>query len=265
MQPLYDQIKAFILEAGHRLREQSGKIEDIGVTKQYLTTEDLRIERGLKQLIKDFDSGQTVFAEEENDTDPGLTNSWIIDPISGTKNFIKGKAHYAIVATHVIDRKAQFAIVYDPSVDELFTAHRTKGVFLNDQPIRLTTTDPAAKVIVRIDARWEHLAKTNELLKLLANEPILDRSDSQAINYCDIIRGRAKGLISLARDSFPNFAGNFLLNEAGGFATNLEGKTDLKPADRFFVAGTQQTYQPLFTLFQQALKPSTQQQDKNEA
>jgi len=68
MQTNYQKIIDFVVESGKRLITRTGNIADIGVTKQFLTEEDIKIERGLKEIIKDFGDKHILFAEEENDT-----------------------------------------------------------------------------------------------------------------------------------------------------------------------------------------------------
>ena len=80
---VYDEVIAFIIKSGQRLAKEAGKIQDIGVTKKFLTHEDLAIERGLKKIIKKHDSSHELFAEEENFKFIKSKNIWVADPISG--------------------------------------------------------------------------------------------------------------------------------------------------------------------------------------
>lgn len=254
MDAIYAEIIEFITDAGKRIKDESGKIKDIGITKQYLTEEDLRIERGLTEIITKLGEDHSVFAEEENDNFQATENVWVIDPISSTKNFIEGRPHYAIVVTHVLDNVAQFAAVYDPSVDELFTAYFGKGTSLNGVPLEVDTSSKNKKIIFRISSDWRDTASINELKGALHGYEITTNTDSIAVHYCDLLRGRVSGVICFAKDSFPNFAGSFLVNQAGGKATNIAGELNLNPADRIFIAGNQLEYAKLFSAVTQVIK-----------
>lgn len=152
MQIDYQKIIDFILTSGKRLATRAGNIADIGITKTDLTEEDLAIERGLKNIISSFGNDHVLYAEEENDLFQKTDNIWVIDPISGTESFIRGLPHYSIVLTHLVKHKAVFAAVYDPSVDELFTAYLNKGAFLNGQPIKVS--QGCDKIILRPSNVW---------------------------------------------------------------------------------------------------------------
>ncbi|HEY1074485.1 MAG TPA: inositol monophosphatase family protein [Patescibacteria group bacterium] len=254
MESTYSEIIEFITDAGKRLKEESGKVKDIGITKQYLTEEDLRIERGLTDIITKLGDDHSVFAEEENDNFQATSNVWVIDPISSTKNFIEGRPHYAIVVSHILDGQAQFAAVYDPSIDKLFTAYRGKGSFMNGVSVNIDNKVENKKVIFRISSQWRETDSLKELEDALANYELATNTDSVAIHYCDLLRGRVSGVICFAKDSFPNFAGSFLVNEAGGKATNREGSSNLNPTDRIFIAGSQSQYAKLFSIVTQFIK-----------
>jgi myo-inositol-1(or 4)-monophosphatase len=133
----YEKITNYMIEAGKRIKEKAGQVEDIGIKKQWLTQEDIEIERGFVDLIKTFEGDHIVFAEEENSDFKEKDNVWIIDPISSTIAFIGGLPHYAIVCSHLHKGKVVFAAVYDPSIDEMFTAIKGQGAFLNGKSINV--------------------------------------------------------------------------------------------------------------------------------
>ncbi len=80
----------FMIVSGKRLLKEQGTLPDIGVKKQYLTEEDICIERGIKDIVCKMSGKQEFFAEEENDNFVNGNSVWIVDPISGTKIFIGG-------------------------------------------------------------------------------------------------------------------------------------------------------------------------------
>lgn len=242
----YHEIISFITASGKRLRERSGNIADIGITKQYLTEEDLRIERGLQEIIGRLGDGHSVFAEEEHDNFHATPHVWVIDPISSTKNFIEGLPHYAIVVTHVAQAQSQFAAIYDPSTDELFAAHRGKGAYRNGERLQLPVTG-SRQVIFRVSYAWNDLAGAERVRATLPGYELVTNTDSIGVNYAELARGDVCGLICFAKDSFPNFAGSLLVQEAGGIATNAQGESNIQPSDRIFVAGNREQYASLFS------------------
>lgn len=245
----YQKLLDFIVESGKRLNTRAGNIADIGITKSDLTEEDIAIERGLKKIIEAFDGKHVVFAEEENDFYQEAENIWVVDPISGTSNFIKGLPHYGVVISHLVNQKAVFAAVYDPFADELFTAYLGKGAFLNGQKIQVSKT--TSMLIVRISSEWAKPELVERVVSKLSGYEIENRRSSMAVNHCWVASGRYDGFVSFTKDAFPEFAGGLILREAGGQFTNIEGKSDILPTDRIFVGGNNKTYSKIFQIIKE--------------
>jgi myo-inositol-1(or 4)-monophosphatase len=248
----YDKILAFMKISGDRLKEKCGKIADIGVTKAYLTEEDIAVERGFKEIIGSFGKDHFMYAEEENDNFLDHENIWIADPISGTKCFIKGEDHYSIVIAHMVKNKVIFSAVYDPSVNEFYKAYINKGAFLNDKLIR--ASDGVKKVILRPSSGWKD-PKVIERAEIALSKYEIERNTySMAVNYCSVASGRFDGVASFTKDSFPEFAGGFILREAGGKFTNIKGDSNIISSDRIFIGGNEKMYNELLPLIKGIMK-----------
>ncbi len=253
MEQLYGEIIDFIVASGKRLKLSAGKVADIGVTKKYLTEEDLNVERGLKEIIKKYDSRHEFFAEEENDNFFNAENVWAADPISGTHNFIQGEPHYAIVISHLVKHQAVFAAVYDPSVDELFTAELGKGSFKNGRPIGVSRKSKK-NIILRPSMNWPRPEVIQRMSKFLETSKIETNRYSIALNECWVAEGRFDGIAEFTKDAFPEYAGGLIIREAGGAFTNLDGLSDISPTDKIFIGGNETSYKMLLPLVRQAAK-----------
>ena len=128
---MYQKIINKIIELGDSLPVLSGNVVDIGKSKQHLTEKDIEIETKLTELINTFSGKHSIYAEELHDNFVEEENVWIIGPISNTANFIHGMPHYSVVLSHIFKGEILFAIVYDPSNKELFTAEKGKGAFVS--------------------------------------------------------------------------------------------------------------------------------------
>lgn len=258
-QAQYQLIIDYLVESGKRLVDLSGKVADIGVTKQYLTEEDIRIERGLEKLIKSFGDDHILFAEEENDIVKESDDFWIVDPISGTESFIKGGGLYTVVVSHSHQGISQFAAVYHPTANELYVAYLGQGVKLNGQPIKIRTNiSNKPKVILRVSKYcelWNGLGLEEKLKNLLSDYEVIqfNYSISTAINYCSVASGEYDGIIVFGKDCFPDFAGGMIIREAGGELTNLDGDSNLKPTDRIFIGGAKEVQRRLLPIIKKAL------------
>ncbi len=244
MEEKYKDIIDFIVDSGNRLLLRAGNVKDIGVMKINLTEEDLAIERGLKSLVSRFGRDQKVYAEEENNVFERSANLWVIDPISGTHRFIEGKSHYAIVLTHLVNHQPQFAVVYDPSVKELFTAYGQQGAYLNGKAIQVS--DRTNRVIIRPSLAWKEPEVITKVLEFVKDKEVDKNFYSMAVNYCKVASGRADGVIAFTKDTFPEFAGQLIIKEAGGRFTNIDGGEKIQPRDRIFVGGNIQSYNELY-------------------
>jgi len=245
MQNFYPRILQLMLASGDRLLGRAGAIEDVGVMKKWLTEEDVRIERELKKLIQEKYPDHQFFSEEENDHFIDGEDVWVADPISGTRTFIEGHPHYAIVIAHLHQQQVQFAAVYDPSVRELFTAYRGKGAFLNDRPLKVKPSSSDPKVVFAIAPNWRDKMIRTDLFAEFKPFEVYRTRNSSAVNDCWVACGRFQGSVELGRDSFPAFASSLILQEAGGIYTNIDGEANIKPSDRIFTGGDRETHEKL--------------------
>ena len=127
-EPGYAEVARFLVASGRRLTERAGRLPDLGVSKRFLTEEDLRIERELRALLAERFPTDGFVAEEEHDH-PWQGTHWVVDPISGTHTFLAGLAHYGMVATRVVDGEPVFTAIHDPTTGELFTARAGGGAW----------------------------------------------------------------------------------------------------------------------------------------
>jgi fructose-1,6-bisphosphatase/inositol monophosphatase family enzyme len=96
----------------------------------------------------------------------------------------------------------------------------------------------------------EAVEKTEQALKDFELE---NNRYSMAVNYCAVAAGRVDGVVSFTKDTFPEFAGAFMVKEAGGKFTNLQGQTNILATDRVFVGGNIDCYEKIFSLVKHAV------------
>ncbi|MFA4831472.1 MAG: inositol monophosphatase [Patescibacteria group bacterium] len=267
MDEKYQKVIDYVTGAGKRLKNQIGQIVDIGVDKRYLTIvdvdkrylteEDLRIERDLKKIIEDFGSEHQVFAEEENDSWPIVKNVWAIDPISGTSTFLAGLPHYAIVVSHLINNKVNFAVVFDPAMDELYTAELGKGSFKNGKKIMVSekSGDPP-RIMLNLFSTDNNLKKEIFFAMIKSNNNIYKNRNSYGLNYCHVATGQYDGIVILTKDIFPELAGSLIIREAGGVFKNIAGEDVFSSDDKLFIAGNPAEYERLKIIMDDVLLSS---------
>lgn len=242
MEALYNELTDYLQEAGQQLVALQADAKDIGITKANVTEQDLKIERALTEMVLTSHPDHKIFAEEEHAIFENAENIWVFDPISATRAYIEGRQHYASVISHIQNGVTQFAAVYDPSANELFTAQPDKGAFLNGKAIHVSSADQTL-----LNNTASSLYNSDEAVRLrAATEDFnpLRNEVSFAVNYCWVADGRFDGVISVAKDSFPEFAGALIISEAGGKLTNINGGA-IQPDDRLFIGGNPAMYDEL--------------------
>jgi len=248
-----DELIEFIVQAGKGLVDRQGHISDIGVTKRFLTEEDIRIERRLKEIVGRLPETSNFFAEEENNNFADAPSIWIADPISGTRRFIDGTGNYAIVISHMASGAVDFAAVYNPTVDKLYEAWKDEGAYVNGKRL-ICANQGKEKIIFAAAGTWNASDAPAKLREILEEKYMVFPSQgSFAYNYCLVAEGAFDGAITLTHDSFPDFAGCFIANQAGLTATNIRGEKDINQNDRAFVYGNNNTYDGLLKIARENL------------
>ena len=243
---------AFLEASGRRIRERAGRLPDLGVSKRFLTEEDLRVERELRGLLAERFPGDGFVAEEEHDL-PWEGTHWVVDPISGTHTFLAGLAHYGMVATRVVDGEPVFTAIHDPTTGETFTASAGGGAWCRRAyptaaggsapgPRRLAvTTGPTGpdgpKVLLNLTYSYRDPAEAKRVHRALVDLDLYRPTGSFAVNYSHVAAGRFDGVVSLTKDAFTEIAGALVLREAGGVFRSFDGTERIDRAGRRFVGG----------------------------
>ncbi len=222
---MYNQVIDKIKELGDNLASIAGNVADVGKKKSWLTEWDIKIENDLTDLIKTFPGKHSIFAEEINNEYFEAEDIWVIDPISNTFNFIYGLPHYAIVLSHLHRGEVVFAAVYDPSTKELFTAEKGKGVFLNNKQIKVSDRITELSILVgpHLTPKSPYREETLKILEATSLLGTVRTFGSLGVHYAYVACGRIDVAISKNKDTFPEFAGKLLVEEAGGKFTDFSG------------------------------------------
>ncbi len=186
-----------------------------------VTTADLIVNTILQEeLLTAFpDSGW--LSEETKDNPERLTKKkvWIVDPVDGTKEFIENIPEYSISVALVYDGEPVLGAIMNPLKDELFTAIKDKGAFLNGKRIIVKSTINNKPVIVASRSEnkrgeWEYFKKIAKIIP----------TGSIAYKLALVASGRADATFSLSpKNEWDICAGKLVLEEAGGVVTDKHG------------------------------------------
>ena len=173
-----------------------------------------------------------VFVGEEEDIHAAIRKGYafIVDPIDGTMNFIRDYKESCISVGLLKDGEPFIGVVYNPYLNEMFTAEKGCGAFLNGEPIHVSrNTLDNALVLFGTSPYYTELSGTTfalaHTLFLKAND--IRRSGSAALDLCDIACGRADLFFEMRLSPWDHAAASIILQEAGGKITQFDGTAEI--------------------------------------
>ena len=193
-----------------------------------VTEYDLAVERFLKEKLPPLVPGSLFFGEEEKENASPLTGwVFIVDPIDGTTNFVRGLKHSAISVALAHDGVVEYGVVYDPYKDEIFSARRGGGAFLNGRPIHVSERPLDQGVFGMGTAIYDRqfIAPTMRLTEQLFRRSCdFRRLGAAALDLCNVACGRLDLFFEYSLSPWDHAAGGLILIEAGGVLSTLEGR-----------------------------------------
>jgi myo-inositol-1(or 4)-monophosphatase len=151
----------------------------------------------------------------------------VIDPLDGTTNFIHGFPHYAISIALRQRGQINHAVIYDPFRNELFTASRGGGAFLNDRRMRVSTQLKFPDAL--LGARWPGSVGPDEtsaprFLEMARGCAGVRRTGSAVLDLAYVAVGRLDGFCGLGLKQWDMAAASLMVLEAGGLIGDLNGE-----------------------------------------
>jgi len=216
-------------EAGQLILKKSGAAEEVRMKglADPVTEVDLASEQLIRGILKDAFPEHDFLGEEQGlqgDRDGFL---WIVDPIDGTKNFIRGLPHFCVSVALVKDGVPIVGAVYEPNREEMYWALRGEGAFLNGHPVRVSNTATLSDAILIsgfAQSSWNRVDLYKEMHgACLENCLTLRRTGSAALDLCYVAAGRTDGYWQFGLSPWDVAAGILLVEEAGGRVIDIEG------------------------------------------
>jgi len=210
-----------------------GEIENLQVSLKgpgdFVTNCDKKVEKILIEELQKARPNYSILSEEIGKINNDESFKWIIDPIDGTANFLHGIPHFAISVGLEHNKEIICGIVYDPIKDEMFTAEKGNGSYINNKRMRVSSRSKLKDCIVftggpKRDAENRELA-LKEYNKFSLNISIpIRKLGSAALDMAYVAAGRSDGFWQRNLNYWDIAAGIILVKEAGGFVTDFEGK-----------------------------------------
>lgn len=183
-----------------------------------------QLQLGLKNILP-----EAKFVGEEGSSDE-LTDegyAFVVDPIDGTTNFVKDYHMSAISVALLKGKEAVAGVVYNPYLDEVFSAIKGEGAFCNGEKMCVSSQSMSKAMVLFGTSPYDKalFPKTLELLSVYFNQALdVRRSGSAALDLCAVACGRAELYFELQVSPWDFAAGKLLVEEAGGVVTTIDGE-----------------------------------------
>lgn len=255
--------RAAIFEAGNLIKEKLGSISFSQVHAKapfdYVTAVDKESETLIVDRIRSQFPDHYIMSEET--ANQGLQNgiSWVIDPLDGTTNFIHGFPFVAVSIAVCEDKRPVLGFVLDPVRQELFSARRGGGAYLNGE--RIHTSQPRGLEDALVATGFPH--RTRDLLEpylktfrsIFNRVSGIRRAGAAALDLAYVAAGRVDGFWEAGLKAWDIAAGSLLTTEAGGKVSDFWGTEDYLQ-NGHVVGGTALVYPFLFEQVKTLLAPA---------
>jgi myo-inositol-1(or 4)-monophosphatase len=194
----------------------------------FVTQVDQAAEQAIIDIVKKAYPDHGFLAEESGASEGSADTVWIIDPLDGTTNFIHGFPQYCVSIAVQHRGALAHAIVYDPNRNELFTASKGRGAFLNDRRIRVTGQVRLGDALVGTGFPFKELTRLDlymrQLQAMMRTCSGVRRAGAAALDLAYVACGRLDAFWELGLAPWDMAAGVLLIQEAGGLVGDLKGE-----------------------------------------
>ena len=192
----------------------------------FVTKVDQAAEEAIIETLRKAYPDHAVLAEESGASGQA-EYQWIIDPLDGTTNFIHGFPQYCVsIAVRHRDSLAH-GVIYDPIRNELFTASKGRGAFLNDRRIRVSKCTRLGDALVGTGFPFKETARidlyTGQLKNIMATASGVRRAGAAALDLAYVACGRLDAFWEMGLSAWDMAAGALMILEAGGLVSDLRG------------------------------------------
>lgn len=270
MHPMLNVAVRAARQAGRLITRASVDIETVQITRKdrndFVTEVDRASEAAIIETLLAAYPGHAILAEESG-FQPGrfatsdtplreVEHLWIIDPLDGTTNFIHGLPHYCISIALMERGQVTQALIFDPNRNELFTATRGRGAYLNDRRIRVAKRfrleDALLGTGFPFRRQRDEDVRLGILNPLVEKGAIMRRSGSAALDLAYTAAGRFDAFFDMGLKPWDVAAGGLMVIEAGGLMGDFSGNASHLEAGQV-LAGNPKLFSQLVSLLQPAL------------
>ena len=219
-------------KAGNIIAKGFERYTDVQVTAKnpndYVTNIDKEAEAAIIDVIRKSYPEHTIIGEESGALEGSEQDvQWVIDPLDGTTNFMKGLPHFSVSIAIRVKGRTEVGVVYDPIRNELFTAVRGEGAKLNDIRLRVDSKTELQGAILATGFPFKqskHIPMQFDMMQALIKYCAdFRRTGSAALDLCYTAAGRVDGFFEIGLKPWDCAAGDLMVREAGGIVCDYFG------------------------------------------
>lgn len=193
----------------------------------FVTKVDHAAEAAIIETVRKAYPDHAVLAEESGATPGQAEYQWIVDPLDGTTNFIHGFPQYCVSIAIRHRNTLAHGVIYDPTKNELFTASKGRGAFLNDRRIRVSKCARLGDALVGTGFPFREVERievyTRQLKTMMQTAAGVRRAGAAALDLAYVACGRLDAFWEMGLSAWDMAAGALMILEAGGLVSDLRG------------------------------------------
>ncbi len=230
MHPMLNTAVKAARKAGAVINRASLELEQIRVaskqTNDFVTEVDHAAERAIIDTLLEAYPDHAILAEESGRQGES-EHVWIVDPLDGTTNFLHGLPQYAVSIGLQYRGQMTQAVIYDPVRNDLYTATRGRGAFLNDRRIRVSARAHLKDALIGTGFPYREFGRMEDYLRLFRifaqHSSGLRRPGAASLDLAWVASGRLDGFFEMGLAPWDMAAGSLLVLEAGGLVGDFQG------------------------------------------
>ncbi len=260
--PILNVMANAALKAARGLIRDFGEVEQLQVSVkgpgEFVSTADLKAERTLKaELMRARPDYGLLFEESGEAAGADPRHRWIVDPLDGTTNFLHGIPHFSISIALERDREIVAGLIYEPTRDEMYSAEKGFGAYVNDRRLRVSARRQLGEAVIGtgmpFGVRADQRGYSDTLSAIMGATSGVRRMGSAALDLAYVAAGRYDGFWEFGLSPWDIAAGILLVREAGGYVSDLDGGHDMM-ATGDVLAANDHLHLPLAALIREALR-----------
>jgi myo-inositol-1(or 4)-monophosphatase len=257
MHPMLNTAVKAARRAGNIITRASRNLDILSVTQKaindFVSEVDREAEQAIIKMLLDAYPSHSILAEESGASGKSEFQ-WIIDPLDGTTNFLHGFPQYAVSIALAHKSVVTQAVIYDPVRNDLFTATRGHGAYLNDHRIRVSKRIKLQQSLIGTGFPFREFAQIDTYLAMFRDltqkTTGLRRAGAATLDLAYVAAGRLDGFWEFGLSPWDIAAGSLLITESGGLVGDLEGNSGYLESGNIVAANPK-----VFSQLIQALAP----------